>query len=261
MFKFKLSDISDGLFILLSSFSISFVILYYYLKNNVNSILLSVALSIIVFCLYMIIKRKKKGKLSIKKEDEESFIKCVNAMCLLSNKECFDIIYETLLRLKKEPIKVKNGIVVGENFIYCKFTYDKINVSSVISAYKISPKGKNLVYLGVEFSPECVDFVTGFIKRIKLIKLSEVFPLMKETNTIPQGGFLPLKKKIGFFTLIKQSFSKKKAKGYALYGIALLIMSNFVFFPLWYIISGSILLLYAITIKFFAPTPTEKTFL
>ena len=261
MFKFKLSDISDGLFILLSSFSIFFVILYYYLKNNVTAILLSVAFSAIVFCLYMIIKRKKKGKLSIKKEDEESFLKCVNAMCLLPNKECFDIIYETLLRLKKEPIKVENGIVVSDNFIYCKFSYDKISVSNVVSAYKKSPKGKNLVYLGVEFSPECEEFVNGFIKRIRLIKLSEIFPFMKKVNTVPSGGFLPLKKKIGFFTLIKQSFSKKKAKGYALYGIALLIMSNFVFFPLWYIISGSLLLIYAIIIKFFAPTPTENTFL
>ena len=96
---------------------------------------------------------------------------------------------------------------------------------------------------------------------MKLAPLSEFFPLLKKALTLPEGGVLPNKKKAGFFNLLKATFIKGKAKTLALYGSFLLIMSRFVFFPIWYIISGSIFLIYAITIKFFAPKPIEKTYI
>ena len=124
-----------------------------------------------------------------------------------------------------------------------------------------TPKSKNLIFIGTAFTAESQDFVLGFEKRICLVPLSEFFALMKQTDNLPEGGFIPKKKKVGFLTLLKGTFKKEKAKTYALYGGFLLIMSRFVFYPLWYIISGSIFLIYAITIKFFAHSQVENDFL
>ena len=261
MFKFKISEISDGIFVFLASFFTAFVSSYYFLKNNVTAIVLSIPVALIVFCAYTLIKRKKKGKLQIKREDEERFLKCLNALCFMSKQEWENLVFLTLERLGKNPAKVDFGIAYEDNFVYVKFTYEQIGLSEIVKAYKKTPKSKNLIFIGTAFSTECEDFVLGFEKRIRLLPLSEFFPLMKKADSLPEGGFLPKKKKVGFLTLLKGTFKKGKAKTYALYGAFLLIMSNFVFYPLWYIISGSIFLIYAITIKFFAPTPTEKDFL
>ncbi|MBQ8725614.1 MAG: hypothetical protein IJY84_00730 [Clostridia bacterium] len=261
MFKFKISEISDGIFVFLASFITAFVISYYFLKNNVLSIVLSIPVGLIVFCAYTLIKRKKKGKLQIKREDEERFLKCLNALCFMSKAEWGNLVFTTLDRLGKSPAKVDFGIAYEENFVYVKFTYEQVSVGEIVKAYKKTPKSKNLIFIGTAFTAESQDFVAGFEKRIKLVPLSEFFPLMKKVNSLPDGGFIPKKKKAGFLTLLKGTFKKGKAKTYAFYGGFLLIMSNFVFYPLWYIISGSIFLIYAIAIKFFAPSPTEKDFL
>lgn len=261
MFKFKISEISDGIFVFGGSFLTAFVVSFYFLKNNVTAIVLSIPVALIVFCAYTLLKRKKKGKLQIKREDEERFLKCLNALCFMSKQEWENIVFTTLERLGKSPIKVDFGIVYEENFVQVKFCYGQIGLDEIVKAYKKTPKSKNLIFIGTAFTTESQDFVLGFEKRICLVPLSEFFALMKQTDNLPEGGFIPKKKKVGFLTLLKGTFKKEKAKTYALYGGFLLIMSRFVFYPLWYIISGSVFLIYAITIKFFAHSQVENDFL
>ena len=261
MVKFKISTVSDCLFILLTSFVLFFTISFYLLKNNVTAILLSLPLSLITFCTYMIICKNKRGKLKVKREDEERFLKCTNALCLASEKDSKQVVFNTLERLNKRPLLTDDGIICENDFFYVNFSYDSITIGGVTEAYKKTPKGKNLFYVGVSYSQEAKDFADGFSNRIKLIPLNELFPVLVKVHTLPEGGTLPIKKKVGFIQLVKQSFNKEKARKFALYGGFLLVMSRFVFFPIWYIISGSTFLIYAITIKFFAPKPIEKTFI
>ena len=260
MFKFKLSEISDGLFILGSTFLISFVIGFYFIKNNVTSIIIAIPFAIIVFCIYMLLLKKKKGKLLIKREDEEKFIKCANALCLENREFGENVIFTTLVATGKTPAKVYNGIVCENNFYYVKFTYDKISAGNVASAYKKTPKSKNLVYVAIDFSSDAITFAKSFYAKIKLLTLSEIFPVLKKSNTLPSGGFIPKEQKPSFLSLLKETFQRQKAKTFALYGAFMLIMSRFVFFPVWYIVVGSLFLIYAIIIKFFAPKPAYKSF-
>ncbi len=261
MFKFKISFVSDSIFVFGATFLLSFIISYYFFKDNAPSIAISLPFGIICLCLFLIINKKKRGKLSIKKEDEENFLKCLSAVCLASREENEDLVFRTLDRLGKKPIKVLGGITTEDYFFKVKLTYDQVTADGVVKAYKNSPKGKNLAFVGVKFSDEATTFAEGFEKRIKLIPLTELFPLLKKTDNLPEGGYIPQKKKASFLTLLKGTFKKGKAKTYAVYGVFLLIMSRLVFYPIWYIISGSIFLIYAITIKFFAPSATEDTFL
>ncbi|MBR2385137.1 MAG: hypothetical protein IKA99_05990 [Clostridia bacterium] len=209
----------------------------------------------------MLIYKKKKGKLDVKREDEENFLKCVNALCFANSEDNTHRIFLTLERLGKKPFLTEDGILCGTDFFFVNFSYDKITIGNIVEAYKKTPQGKRLVYLSVDFSDEAKSFADGFNSRIALIPLSDFFALLQKTSTLPEGGMLPKTKKLGFINLIKATFSKTKAKSLAFYGSILLIMSRFVFFPIWYIITGSIFLIYAITVKFFAPKPIEKTYI
>ena len=261
MFKFKVSEISDGLFIFGSVFLIAFVIGFYFLKNNVTSILVAVPCAVVLFSAYMLFLKKKKGKLLIKREDEEKFIKCANALCLENRIFGENLIFSTLLSLGKTPQKVTGGIVCENNFYYVKFTYNKITVGEVAHAYKLAPKSKTLVFVAIAFESEALTFASSFFTKITLLSLNEIFPILKKANTLPSGGFIPKEHKTSIINLLKQTFQRQKAKTFAFYGAFMLIMSRFVFFPVWYIISGSLFLIYAITIKFFAPKPFEKIFI
>lgn len=261
MVKFKISVISDGIFVLFSSFLLGFATAFYLLKNNTVAITVALPFSVVVFCCFMLIHNKKKGKLTVKREDESNFIKCTSALCLAKDKDATMTVFKTLEKLGKKPFLSQNGIICKDDFYYVKFSYDLVTVGGIINAYKLTPKSKNLVYVGVDFTDDAKAFAKGFVSKIKLVPLSELFTLLKQTKTIPDGGFIPNEKKPTLLALLKATFSKGKSKTFALYGGFLLIMSRFVFFPVWYIIMGSAFLIYAITIKFFAPSPTETSFL
>ena len=261
MFKIKISEISDGLFVIIASFLLSFVFAFYFFKDNVSSIIVSLPFSGAVFCAYLLCHKKKKGRLAIKREDEERYVKCLNALCLMSREEGENVVFKALDRLGKNPLKVIGGLVSGDNFYYVNFSYDSVSAGGIVKAYKQTPKGKNLVFVGVSFSEDGVNFAKGFEKRITLVPLTDLFPLLKQTDCLPDGGFIPKKQKIGAIKLLRATFNPKRSKTFALYGIFLLAMSRFVFFPVWYIVSGSIFLIYALAIKFFAPKSTDSTFL
>lgn len=260
MFKFKISEISDGLFILGSAFLIAFVLAFYFCRNNVSAMMIAIPFSLILFSVYMLFLKKKKGKLLIKREDEEKFIKCANALCLENKEFGENVIFSTLAGLGKNPVKTSCGIVCENDFYFVKFSYDKITAGSIAHAYKKTPKSKNLVFIAIDFNPDAIAFASGFFARIKLLTLSEIFPLLKQANTLPKGGFVPKEQKTSFVNLLKQTFQRQKAKTFAFYGSFLLIMSRFVFFPTWYITFGSAFLIYAIVIKFFAPKQGYKSF-
>ena len=196
MSNFKISVISDALFVLFSSFLTSFTIAFYLLKNNVFSILIAIPISVIFFCAYALIYKKKKGRLAVKREDEERFLKCTNALCLATDEENVRRVFLTLERLDKKPFFTEDGILCEGNFFFTNFSYDSATIGNVADAYKKTPQGKNLIYLGVNFTEDAKNFADGFYPRIKLIPLSEFFPLLQKALTLPECGFLPKRKKM-----------------------------------------------------------------
>lgn len=80
---------------------------------------------------------------------------------------------------------------------------------------------------------------------------NEVYELFERTGTTPEKlicGELPrntAKKKL------RRSFSKKNARPFFVSGLLLLIMSLFTFFPIYYLVTGSILLLSSVFIRAF----------
>ncbi len=80
---------------------------------------------------------------------------------------------------------------------------------------------------------------------------ADVFALFSRTDAFPEPlicGQLP-KKTVRF--RLRRSFSKANARPFFVSGILLLLMSLFTFFPVYYLISGGILLICAVTVRLF----------
>lgn len=98
-------------------------------------------------------------------------------------------------------------------------------------------------------SPESEALLSSFGK--KAIRGDEIYALCKRTDTVPEKlicGEIPRRTAKVKFT---RAFSKKNARPFFVSGLLLLCMSLFTLFPVYYLITGSVLLLSAVAVRAF----------
>lgn len=96
-------------------------------------------------------------------------------------------------------------------------------------------------------TPEAEKLLSTF--GIKSLQGNEIYSLFTRTDAIPEPlicGEIPRKTTR---QKLKRSFSKSNARPFFISGILLLFMSLFTLFPVYYLISGSLLLLCAISVR------------
>ncbi len=109
--------------------------------------------------------------------------------------------------------------------------------------------GTPFVVVCNDLTPEAEKLARSF--GIKAMKGDEVYALFSRTETMPSPLILgEIPRKSAKRTLLR-IFSKKSARPFFTSGIFLLIMSLFTFFPVYYLISGSVLMLLAVTVRCF----------
>ena len=83
---------------------------------------------------------------------------------------------------------------------------------------------------------------------MELIKTEAIVPRLLEKNLIPLKA--PPKK--NFPLNIKKLFTKKSGKKFVAYGITLFIFSTFAFYPTYYVISGTVFIVYGLIALLFS---------
>lgn len=83
---------------------------------------------------------------------------------------------------------------------------------------------------------------------VELIKTEAIVPRLLEKNLIPLKA--PPKK--NFPLNIKKLFTKKSGKKFVAYGITLFIFSTFAFYPTYYVISGTVFIVYGLIALLFS---------
>lgn len=100
-----------------------------------------------------------------------------------------------------------------------------------------------------ELSPEAEKLLAPF--GLKALRGDDVYALFERTQTTPAQlicGEIPRR---SVRQRLRLSFSKKNARPFFVSGLLLLVMSLFTFFPLYYLISGTLLMLCAVTVRIF----------
>lgn len=266
MSKFKISYISDCIFVFGLSFLVFYAPLCYFVKKRLPSAVIALFSSVIALTLFIFVSRKRTGRLAIKKSEEKLYSDCRNAFLISDEKTINQTMFRLLRIIKNQAKPIKNGFVLPKNerAIY-KFTSKPLGADEIINAYKSSPKGSSILFFGISFDESAREFAKNLGIRIKLVDFTELFLLLKENDCLlsnPENtnDIVKIDGKKKLLLLLISAFDKKKAKTFAFYGVLTLFLSRFVAYPIYYTIIGCVFLIYAVIAKFFAPNRKNGAF-
>lgn len=128
------------------------------------------------------------------------------------------------------------------------FTMQPVSADTVARMLKTYGKSPFLLACNA-LTPEAERLLTSFSRTA--IPGEEIYALFSRTDTIPETlicGEIPRRTAR---TRLRIAFSKRNAYPFFVSGAGLLVMSLFVFFPIYYLVTGSILLIASVCIRAF----------
>lgn len=136
-------------------------------------------------------------------------------------------------------------VLDGETVAPC-FTMQPLSADAVATLLRKYGETPFLIACNA-LTPEAERLLVSFGR--KALRGDDVFELFEKTGKTPEKlicGEIPRPK---FKAKFRRVFSKKNARPFFTGGILLLVMSLFTFFPIYYLVSGSILLICAVCVR------------
>ena len=255
MSKFKIINLFDKLFISISIFLIIYAWINFYVRNLWTTFFLSLIFSAAcVFVLYYFLN-KKQEKVELGKKNTDEMNKSFLVFRLTPRKQKMELLYNLLS--KKFNTKLDNGIL----------TYIKDEKKHlVIVATHIERISENdLINLVDEFLDIVVDVIDIICNDVNPNINSKIFVDKKITFITKQKLYLdyfskyqifPDNSKINtsitklrFKDILNNMFIPQKAKSYFFCGLILICSSIILPYHIYYIVFGSLLLIFSILCK------------
>ncbi len=259
MGKQKLSFIFDTLLIVFLTFIVIYAISSFYL-SAVSSTVISLSVSLAVLFFYDRRSRTKIDEIKTKKENDKNYEDILYTLRINSDNKNYEIIKSVLKNENKSPYFSNGKLCTADGYsVFCKFGYEPTTADELLQYLKNLNSNEKVIIFSYAFSKTALNLRSEFNDKILLIDYDKLFPFLKKTNfEFLEKPFVkkPLKEKL--FSLFSQSFSKKNLIKTTLYGVLLMVISRFVFFPTFYVITGSILLIYSVCILFFSKSPKKS---
>ncbi len=238
---------ADTVFYAVCAFALSFCILRYYRVPLAVSIpsafcfLLATGLAS-----YLLIGTKHRKKMLGKREQEERE-KLLLHLALEKPERVRAALFTAYQADGKQVSYKDDSLSVDGNLCIPLFTMEPVSADGI--AHLLRQYGNKFILLCNSLTADAENLLVSF--SVPVVRGDGVYSLFTRTQTMPEHlicGNIPrhtAKQKLHV------AFSKKNSHSFFISGILLLFMSLFVLFPVYYIISGSILLICAIAIRFF----------
>lgn len=130
---------------------------------------------------------------------------------------------------------------------YVRFRFEKVTADEL--SPMIRAEGGHKTVLAGGFTDEAQKLAAAFGLTLK--GAEEVYELVKESGNMPEKMIEPPVKKSGFVQKLRFRIRRDAWRGYLFAGAFLLLFSLITVFPVYYIVSGSVLLTAAVLIRFF----------
>lgn len=240
MRKINLPLVLDTLFAALCAFLLFFTSLRYYTKNAVIALIFAVAAFVLFGLLsYFYISKKQNKKLLISKDERHKTLLALHLS--LSSDEYIEKLFTKGLSADGEKCEICDSrINVGNNCYFFIFKMQPISEDDAAKVIKVKCD-KNKIIVCNRPSPEAQTLCENFSIEIKDITF--VYELLKEKQLLPEKYVYDGAKKVTFLNKIKLRFSRKICAPLFWSGLGLLALSYFTFFPIYYILSGGIMLI------------------
>lgn len=237
MKRLNLPLILDTLFGAVSAFLLFFTAIRFYTKNAVLGLIFGVVAGVLFGLLFFLYISNKQNKTLLVSRDEKD--KKLLALHLSLSRD------EYLLNLFKKyfssdaKIRGKRLICGGVSYFF-NFKMQPLSEDDIARVIKLKCPEKKHIFC-VKSSPEATMLANNF--SIEISGIDEVFSGLKKSELLPEKYIYEKAEKTGFFKRVKARFSRKLCAPLFWSGTALLLLSYFTFFPIYYIISGSLMLI------------------
>lgn len=211
--------------------------------------LLALALGGILF-LFLSFRHKRRY---LGKKEKEAREKLMLHLALETDERIRASLLEALCKDGKEAHCENDALTVDGTPLIPVFTMQPVSADAVAHLLKIYRKRPFVIACNA-LSTEAEHLLSAFARRA--MTANEVYELFARTG-MPEPlicGEIPRK---SVRTKLRRAFSKRNAYPFLVSGAGLLVMSLFVFFPVYYLITGSLLVAAAILIRFFGYTSQE----
>ena len=248
MRKLDIPLILDVLFYSVASWFLALGILRYYRVNTGVSIASStlIALATGVLAFLLIYSRRRKKVLGKKEQEQRDAL--LLHLALERSERVRAALIEAFTKDEKEAHCEGDVLAVDSTPLIPLFTMQPVSADAV--ARLIREYGPEPFTLACNsLTPEAEKLLQSFGKSV--LHADEIYALFTRTDSTPSPlicGEIPRK---SIRKNLRRSFSKKNARPFFVSGLILLIMSLFTFFPVYYLVTGSILLVASVCIRAF----------
>lgn len=235
--RLNLPLILDTVFAAICAFLLFFTALRFYTKNAVIGLIFGICAALLFGALaFLYISGKQKKSVVISKDEKEK--RLLSLHLSLSRDEYLSDLFKKCFG---EDARIRGKrVICGDVSNFFNFKMQPLNEDDIAKVIKFKCNGKKRIYC-IKVSAEAAALAENFSIEIKCI--DEVFASLKKNNLLPEKYVYEEPKKVGLFKRIKTRFSRKLCAPLFWSGAALLALSYFTFFPIYYIVSGGIMLI------------------
>ena len=248
MRKLDLPLILDVLFYSVASWFLAIGLLRYYRVPTGVALAASTLIALAAGTTAFLVIYSKHRKRILGKKEQEQMDALLLHLALERNERVRASLLSAYLADGKEAHCEGDVLEVEGSLVIPLFTMQAVSadeIAKLIREYGSEP----FTVVCNSLTPEAEKLLGSFGKTA--VRGDEIYALFKRTDTTPSQlicGEIPRKtvrKKL------RRSFSKKNARPFFVSGLLLLVMSLFTFFPLYYLITGSVLLVSSVCIRAF----------
>ena len=263
-----LSKILDNIFLILSVFGISFLWIRYNEHNIWLILFFSSLITFVVCTIFHMIASYKQKKNKISSDENKKVANLTTHLMFQSKSDTIKDFEKALSSRSLSYKKYANYLVYNDMLIYPIFYKTNVDDSSIlqviISLKSKSVVPKTLIICSKNFTSDAKQLCDSFSEyNISLYdeKMTyQVFfkPVEIEFKTMTTKPKKKSKKE-KFWNLVSIAFNRQRFKGYFFSSIVLIIASYFMRYNLYYLITSSILILFAIFSYFNKPFNPKQT--
>ena len=252
MKNLKLYILSDTFFIFICLFFFFYGLFLYSDVNFILTIFLSSIITILLTAVITLTIVYLDDKKLIKK-NKIKYVESLNIYLATKKQSCILQLFSTAYSKKNVEIEIReNHLISSDNntAIYFLFNVEKTDANQIIKHLNLSDNFNKVVIYACSYTENAKKVYEYYKDKLTLFDVYDAYELLKESNLLPSENMPTLKRRT-LKSIANNVFKPKNAKRFALIGIFIMLLANYSFFAVYYVVFGSIMLLTALYLRLF----------
>lgn len=238
---------SDTLFIFFVLLLAGFCILRFYIGTLWLSALLALLFAAALTALTHLWLRARRAKKHAGREEQQKIEALAFHLAMDSPAHNAELIARCMRAAGEQDAHAEGETVVaGDKRAYLRFRLEKVTADELSPVIRAEGGAKEV--LAGAYTEEAQKLAGAF--GVTLLSAPQVYALVAESGQMPEQLIAPPQKKQRLRDKLQFRIRRDAWRGYAFSGAFLLLFSLLTVFPLYYIISGGILLGVAVLVRF-----------